>query len=187
MTRKKERYRDLVKTPWGWVGTIYSHRGLQGLILPRETRQEAEELLEKNFGAGAGNRPWRELRAQLREWFDKGGGNLSLPLDISPPGAFTARVWEEAVKIPPGETATYGEIAARAGRRGAARAVGQAMRRNPVPLAIPCHRVVRKEGPGGFMGNPSPGLKTRMLALEKNGAEGERALRRGKGGGRCEP
>lgn len=174
MDRNKERCRDLIRTPWGWIGVVYSDDGLQGLVLPRKTRTSAESLLEKKFGRTGRSRPWKELRAQLREWFDGKRGNLSLPLDVTPPGDFTGRVWAAAAAIPPGATATYGEIAERAGSKGAARAAGQALRSNPVPFFIPCHRVVGATGPGGFAGSPLPGLKTRMLALEGVYGKGSR-------------
>jgi methylated-DNA-[protein]-cysteine S-methyltransferase len=124
------------------------------------------------------SRPWAALREQLREYFEGSRDALSLSLDVTAPGEFTGRVWREAGKIPPGRTETYGEIARRAGRRGAARAVGQAMKRNPVPLFIPCHRVVGASGLGGFAGSPSPGMKTRLLALEAGAGEEKRVVRK---------
>jgi len=183
MDRERERHHDLISTPWGWIGAVYSDEGLQGLILPRKTRKSAESLLEKTFGPAGRSRPWKELRDQLRDWFEGKGGKLTLPLDVTPPGDFTGRVWREAVRIPSGATVTYGEIAARAGRKGAARAAGQAMRRNPVPIFIPCHRVVAADGPGGFSGSPLPGLKTRMLAFEAGEKKGRKPAR--KRGGRA--
>lgn len=65
---------------------------------------------------------------------------------------FQWSVWEALTDIPPGETLTYGELAERVGKPGAARAVGQALRRNPLPLMLPCHRVVARDGLGGFGG-----------------------------------
>ena len=177
MGREGERYHDLIGTPWGWIGAVYSDEGLQGLILPRKTRKSAESLLGKTFGPTGKSRPWKELRDQLREWLDGKGRQPSLPLDITAPGDFTRRIWEEASRIPSGTTVTYGEIAARAGSKGAARAAGQAMRRNPVPIFIPCHRVVGATGPGGFSGSPKPGLKTKMLALEAGAGRGRNPVR----------
>lgn len=74
-----------------------------------------------------------------------------------------ARVYREVQGIFYGHTATYGEIAVRAGTH--PRVVGQAMRRNPTPLIIPCHRVVAKSGPGGF--TPSPDIKKALHTLER--------------------
>ena len=73
------------------------------------------------------------------------------------------KIYRAVQEIPFGKTATYGEIAARAGT--APRVVGQAMARNPTPLVIPCHRVVAADGIGGF--SPSVEIKEELLALEK--------------------
>jgi len=84
-------------------------------------------------------------------------------IGITPPGETTSRIYDEVRKIPYGGTATYGEIADRVGT--SPRAVGQTMKRNPVPLVIPCHRVVSRSGPGGF--SPDPEIKLMLLTLEK--------------------
>lgn len=67
---------------------------------------------------------------------------------------FQETVWRRLADIPPGQTRTYGELAASIGKPGAARAVGQALRANPLPLVWPCHRVVASDGLGGFGGCP---------------------------------
>ena len=77
---------------------------------------------------------------------------------------FQRAVWESVSRIPKGKTLTYGELAADAGYPGAARAVGQAVGSNPIPLLIPCHRVVASNGIGGFGGDIR--LKKRLLAAE---------------------
>lgn len=79
--------------------------------------------------------------------------------------SFQKKVYRVTASIPRGRTLSYGEVADRAGHPRAARAVGNAMRRNPFPLIIPCHRVVRSDGRlGGYSG--PPGMKERLLALE---------------------
>jgi methylated-DNA-[protein]-cysteine S-methyltransferase len=90
---------------------------------------------------------------------------FTLPVDLSALKPFTARVLTEIRRIPYGRTASYGAVARDLGYAGAARAVGQALKRNPIPLVIPCHRVIREDGSlGGF----SMGLdmKIRLLLLE---------------------
>ena len=73
-------------------------------------------------------------------------------LDLSDLTPFQRDVLEEVRRIPYGETVTYGELAERIGRRGGARAVGQALSRNPYPIVIPCHRIVSSSGIGGYCG-----------------------------------
>jgi methylated-DNA-[protein]-cysteine S-methyltransferase len=157
--------RDLFSTPWGWVGALYSAKGLRRLVLPRAHRKEAEERLELLPGTGATDKAWPELRKQVREYLSGRRRSFHLPLDPPPAGPFTEKVRQAAAAIPYGETATYGELAARAGSPGAARAVGRVMNRNPLPPVIPCHRVVAAKGLGGFASGPE--MKKKMLDLEK--------------------
>ncbi len=98
-------------------------------------------------------------------YFDAG---KSPALMLRPGGtAFQQRVWEALRMVPAGKTATYGELAARAGSPRAARAVGQACARNPIPVLIPCHRAVGASGPGGWSG--LAGAKEWLLAHEASG------------------
>jgi methylated-DNA-[protein]-cysteine S-methyltransferase len=99
------------------------------------------------------------------------GGELShlldVPFDDAGLPAFHRRVYEALRKVRPGETVGYGELAALAGSPGAARAVGQAVGKNPLPIVVPCHRVLASGGkPGGFSAHGGVGTKLRMLAIE---------------------
>lgn len=90
-----------------------------------------------------------------------------VPLDLEGAGPFARKVYEAAQYIPAGETRTYGEIAKALNQPGAAQAVGQALGRNPIPLIIPCHRVLAAAGkPGGFSAPGGKTTKARLLALE---------------------
>lgn len=104
---------------------------------------------------------WKEVL--LRCWL--GGEPVPFGLDLSGLTPFQGEVLHATSAIPPGETATYGEIAERLGRPGATRAVGTALRRNPLPLIIPCHRVVGSRGVGGY--SPGVDLKRRILEVER--------------------
>jgi AraC family transcriptional regulator, regulatory protein of adaptative response / methylated-DNA-[protein]-cysteine methyltransferase len=91
--------------------------------------------------------------------------HLELPLDIRAT-AFQRRVWQELQRIPRGQTRSYGDIAGRIGRPGAARAVARACADNPVAVAIPCHRVVRGDGRmGGY--HWGAGRKRALLEIER--------------------
>ena len=92
-------------------------------------------------------------------------GRTDVPVDLSSRSPFQQEVLRATARIPRGEVRTYGELAAVVGRPRAARAVGTAMARNPVPLLVPCHRVVPSSGGVGNYGN-SPDLKAELLANE---------------------
>ncbi|WP_406655789.1 methylated-DNA--[protein]-cysteine S-methyltransferase [Methanolobus sp. ZRKC2] len=90
-------------------------------------------------------------------------------LDLSGLTEFQQKVLVETRKIPYGQTITYAELACRIGRRGAARAVGSALAKNPYPIVIPCHRVVSSSGIGGFCGEncgEKVEFKKKMLEME---------------------
>jgi methylated-DNA-[protein]-cysteine S-methyltransferase len=109
----------------------------------------------------------RQAERQIREYLRGRRRALTVRLDLTALPRFQKKVLLAARRILYGRTATYGEVAVRAGRPRAARAVGQAMARNPVPLAVPCHRVVAAGGGlGGFGGEAA--LKRRLLALESH-------------------
>lgn len=103
--------------------------------------------------------------AQIQDWFDDPRTVFDLPL--APHGtAFQQRVWAALRAIPPGETRSYGELAALLGS--AARAVGQANGANPIPILIPCHRVLAARGAlGGYSGGDGPPTKLWLLNHER--------------------
>ena len=103
---------------------------------------------------------------ELRRYFSGEEVTFSTSLDLSGPGTpFQRRVWQALFEIPRGELRTYGELAEQAGSPRAARAVGQAVGQNPLPIIFPCHRVISGDGRlGGFSCGVS--LKVRLLELE---------------------
>jgi methylated-DNA-[protein]-cysteine S-methyltransferase len=105
-----------------------------------------------------------EVRRQLTEYF--AGDRREFDLTLAPVGTpFERSVWDELRKIPFGETRSYGEIAQALGRPGAARAVGRANGANPIPIVVPCHRVIGSDGSlTGFGGGLD--AKSRLLELE---------------------
>ncbi len=109
-----------------------------------------------------------ELARQLEEYF--AGERQNFELELAPEGSsFQLRVWEELQRIPYGETRSYGEIAAAIGRPDASRAVGSANGANPIPIVVPCHRVIGANGSlTGFGGGLA--AKRTLLALEGNPA-----------------
>lgn len=91
----------------------------------------------------------------------------AIPVDLSDLTPFQRRVAEVLRATKPGQTLSYGDVALLAGRPGAARAVGQAVKANPILILVPCHRVVAADGPGGWSAFGSPERKAQLLALER--------------------
>ncbi len=109
-------------------------------------------------------------RRQLDEYFEQRRKRFRLTLDFSlTSGDFRRRALEAARRIPPGETATYGDLAAEVGSPRAARAVGSAMATNPIPIVVPCHRVVPSTG---GLGNYGGGVEIKALLLDLEGYTG---------------
>jgi len=102
---------------------------------------------------------------QLTEYFEGKRTQFDLPLDVEGT-PFQKAVWSELLRIPYGETRTYGEIAKAVGRPGAARAVGMANHENPIAVVIPCHRVIGRDGSlTGYAGGVH--LKAQLLSIER--------------------
>ncbi len=147
-------------SPIGKMLLVGKNGVLEELHFPRETEQLQIPLHWKE-DLQAFEIPLR----QLRQYFS--GERQEFDLPIRPQGTpFQERVWEELIKIPYGKTASYGEIAQRINKPKACRAVGMANRKNPIPIIIPCHRVIGKDGSlTGFGGGLS--VKQQLLDLEQ--------------------
>jgi methylated-DNA-[protein]-cysteine S-methyltransferase len=129
--------------------------------------QEDEGLVALDWGWGCDQEETallRRAREQLHAYFD--GELQAFDLPLAPAGSvFRLKVWDALRRIPFGTTRTYTEIAREIG--GCARAIGQANRNNPLPILIPCHRVVAKGGIGGFTGEGGTDTKRFLLDHEK--------------------
>lgn len=107
------------------------------------------------------------FKVAIRDYLRGKIERLDLEVDLGGVSAFQRQVLEEARRVPRGQVATYGEIARRIGKPKASRAVGQALRRNPVPIVVPCHRVVNSDGTlGGYGGKLGGRRKIELLRLE---------------------
>jgi methylated-DNA-[protein]-cysteine S-methyltransferase len=130
----------------------------------REAQQITERMLDEGIDVVEDPGRTAELRRQLAEYF--AGERRGFDLRLAPEGTpFERSVWDELRKIPFGETRSYGEIAQALGRPGAARAVGRANGANPIPIVVPCHRVLRTGGALGGYGGGLP-MKEALLKLE---------------------
>ncbi len=114
-----------------------------------------------------GRRHVARARAELAEYLAGRRTFFSVPVDLAEVGEFQARVLAEAARIPYGGTLSYADIARRIGHPRASRAVGNALGANPVPVVVPCHRVIRGDGTWGHYAF-GPRMKTALLRLERD-------------------
>jgi O-6-methylguanine DNA methyltransferase len=120
----------------------------------------------RDVATGRGRRHVEQARAELAEYLGGRRTFFTVPVDLGSIGEFQDRVLTQARTIPFGEVASYAEIARRIGHPRASRAVGNALGANPVPVLVPCHRVIRGDGTWGHYAFGAE-LKTRLLALER--------------------
>lgn len=142
-----------IDSPLGFLELVDGKTGIQSI----------------QFGAHIFKPRWndrlREMARQLKEYFEGKRTEFQIPLD--PEGTeFQKRVWKELQKIPFGSTRSYGEIARALGKPGAARAIGQASGNNPIPILIPCHRVI---GSRGQLTGYSGGMEIKIWLLRHEG------------------
>lgn len=171
----------VVSTPWGNVVLAASGRGLERVALPLPSGGGVRGELACRAAAGGGDAVrggspaeggaeafLDRAEAWLKAYFRDASRTPPVPVEDlawERVSGFTARVLRLLPEIPPGETLTYGQVAARLGNPRAARAVGRACAANPWPLLLPCHRVVAGRGPGGYGGGRE--LKEALLAWER--------------------
>lgn len=158
------------KTRWGWMGLTASAKGVRAIVLAKPSRHAVEQALRP--GASPQGSPAAGIRAMLKQaqrqvmrYLAGRSRTLDFPIDLSGGTPFQRRVWQTALRIPYGRARSYHWIASKVGGRKYARAVGNALGANPLPLIVPCHRVVAHDGSlGGF----SCGLavKRKLLDLE---------------------
>jgi methylated-DNA-[protein]-cysteine S-methyltransferase len=164
----------LFETPLGWCGIGWRDAGLVAVRLPEPDREAVRRSLLKRLPGAqeAPPPPWAaKVVADIEALMAGDKPDFAeAPLDASGVPDFHARVYEIARSIPPGKTLTYGEVASRLGDKGLARAVGQALGRNPWPIVIPCHRVTAAGGKLGGFTAPG-GAETKLRLLEIEGAE----------------
>ncbi len=157
----------IFKSRWGWMGVAETAAGIAAIALAKRSRRMiASDLRRGAEGCEETSSPrLRTARTQLTEYLAGTRTSFHLPLDLSEGTSFQRRVWKALQELPYGQLRSYRDVAARVGGRQYARAVGNAVGANPLPIVIPCHRIVAGDGSlGGFScGLPA---KRRLLALE---------------------
>jgi methylated-DNA-[protein]-cysteine S-methyltransferase len=165
-------------TPWGWMGISESSKGIDAIALPKGSKRAIECGLRKRSNEpieSGGSARLTSARRQLLDYFEGKRETFDLPLDLSQGTPFQRRVWRTLQRVPYARLRSYQWVAVRVGGRRYARAVGNAVGANPLPIVIPCHRVVAHDASlGGFSG----GLPTKRKLLTLEGTLTQ--LRRGR-------
>jgi methylated-DNA-[protein]-cysteine S-methyltransferase len=159
---------DVVESPLGPLLVAATDRGLLRIYFDADP-QEQLDLLARAAGARVLRAPRSvdDARRELDEYFSGRRRSFDLSIDLRGAAPFTAEVLDQLARVPYGQTATYGELALRVGHPRAARAVGTVMNRNPVPIVLPCHRVV---GASGSLVGYGGGLERKEQLLRLEGA-----------------
>jgi methylated-DNA-[protein]-cysteine S-methyltransferase len=165
----------LFDTTLGRCAIAWSERGVVATELPGSDEAATRRRIARALPDAVESTPPPSVAAAIDAITGLLAGTpddlASIPLDLDGVPEFHRRVYDVARAIPPGETRSYGEVAAALGEPGAAQAVGRALGRNPIPIVVPCHRVLAANG--ALHGFSAPGgieTKRRMLALEGAGA-----------------
>ena len=161
-------YYTVFETAWGYFGLAARAERLRATLLPQPESNLRRTILRRWPDAVESVDLLPSLRDQVVDYFDGKPATFHAALDLSALTPFRRAVLEACRRIPYGRTVSYLDLARAVGQPGAARAVGGAMAANPVPLVIPCHRVLRSDGAlGGFSSPRGVEEKRRLLLLEK--------------------
>lgn len=155
-----------IPTGFGKIKLSISQRGIACIQFPYTKKKKTKLLSEE--ACIKDNREIKRLISEMKKYFKGVEPEFAVPLDLDSSTPFQKRVYRAARKIPYGEVRTYGWIAGKIGKPMASRAVGQALNKNPIPIIIPCHRVIAKDGDlRGF----ASGLKWKRRLLELEGVK----------------
>ena len=157
----------IFSTKLGWFGICSGPRGVRLTTMGHPSKSAARKALAAEIELEIEGDPW-DVVSRIVSFSEGERVDLrSVPLDLPPMTSFRSRVLLRCHEIPYGETISYGQLAELAGSPQAARAVGSAMSNNPLPILIPCHRVVAaNDRLGGFSAPTGLSLKKQMLRLE---------------------
>ncbi len=158
----------LFDTCLGWMGIVSSPDGLRNVMLPQKSKETALARII-SCGCDIENHDlacFGDLPQRFRRYLEGEAITFAEKLDLSGATCFQQSVWQAVQSIPYGETRSYGWVAGQLSLPKAARPVGQALVKNPVPIVVPCHRVVASDGSlGGFSGGLE--IKEYLLRLER--------------------
>jgi methylated-DNA-[protein]-cysteine S-methyltransferase len=165
------RYR-VFHTSRGAMGFVTGPRGLRRVYLPEANAGTIEQQVHTDFpGAASDSDLLPGLVAQFQAYLAGEPVTFNAPLDLARYNNFDVDAWRACQEAAYGQTQSYKQIAERIGRPGGARAVGLAMSRNPFPIVVPCHRVLKSDGGlGGYSGPGGIVFKQELLELEHRAA-----------------
>lgn len=167
-TDSKNIYYCVRECPVGWLALLGADRGLQRISLQPEPQLALEGLGALAQSAEENADLFEDALAAFDDYFAGDTAALDrVAVDLNDASPFFAAAWEACRSIPPGETRSYQWLAEAAGSPNGSRAAGQAMAKNPLPLVIPCHRVVGSNGGLHGYGGGGVGVKARLLDLER--------------------
>jgi methylated-DNA-[protein]-cysteine S-methyltransferase len=157
-----------IETAKGHVGFVASRRGLRRVYLPYRNLESLRRAIRKDVPEAIEDSSLMpDLARDLKRYFAGEAVKFAVPLDSTGFTPFEVDVWHACRRIGYGQTRSYKHLAEYMGRPGGARAIGMAMRRNPWPIVVPCHRVVKSDGSlGGFSAPGGVALKQRLLEME---------------------
>ena len=162
------RHVVVFQSAWGWMGIAESSKGIQAIVLPKGSKRTVESELSAQSNESLQRGESGRLEVARRQMLDYLAGKrqtFDVPLDLSRGTAFQRQVWRVLLRVPYGKLRSYQWIATRVGGPQHARAVGNAVGANPIPIMIPCHRIVAQDATlGGFSGGLS--MKRKLLSLE---------------------
>ncbi len=173
---------SIFNTSFGLCGIVCSKKGVVRFILPGMVKSELKKEIaylklkaqssklegrNRSLDLLARGKRQDEIEYAIKRYFDGERIDFNFPLDLSYSTTFQKKVFKITKTIPYGEVKTYNWVAKKIGLPHASRAIGGALSRNPIPLLIPCHRVVREDGKmGGFTAPGGVDLKMKMIELE---------------------
>ncbi|MBN1972419.1 MAG: methylated-DNA--[protein]-cysteine S-methyltransferase [Sedimentisphaerales bacterium] len=162
----------IFQTKWGWFGLAGTETAICRTFLPVKDSDLIKSCFLKEFPDAKCNKNlFKNLQNLIIAYFEGKNVdfNTDVPVFLNAFGDFSKRILIECRNIKSGQTITYADLAEKAGYPKAGRAVGNALAKNPIPLIIPCHRVIRADGKlGGFSATGGKTLKKRLLLLEKH-------------------
>jgi len=166
-------YWAILRTPFGWCGLVTSrYSGIKEVILPVKHKTCVAKRIKRDYSSALPNSAkLSKFIRPLQAYFRGKQVEFKFPLDISNFTPFQKSVYKKLMNVKFGEVRTYGWLARQIGRGRAARAVGNALAKNPIPVIIPCHRIIPaspagRRSVGNFSALGGPSLKRKLLALE---------------------